>query len=503
MRFLRYHGVLFVITTPLVVVILGLYARLSVDSRVERAVAEQTTILVSNLSSHSWYGSSAATVETAAENHSENQEPQGHVFIYSSLEEQTNGARNIWQLEMWAKQVNMTAVAEPFAVNSMFGVMGAIPSFTSLRFGDYFDKGKWNKMVNKYSGCPLVEWEEFVSTAPRQAIVLYTLLRTKKPGQEPEPGLNVSYGEDDVKKYKPGKYEQITNSDMLWIKRNFNITRIVTFVHNAAISNPLTLEEYNSYVFGDLNPSQVTLICVNWIGIGVTKFRIQIRSAPASFLKSIKVEFKLQVNSSGVSPVVSPSPKIMKAYQAYISQYFGNRKYIAAVFRTFTVMYYHHAQFPQQSKYLLECSKKLKHELNKVRNKWEIFLAYDLGVFGSGVYSYFNSSHEKQVIRLQNQILSDVYSGSPQRKQRDARLIKAAGGITDRGFIALLEKTIATHADCIVLLGVTSSFVQSSANMYMSLHKINPCVVSICSEKFINAKGKVVSSDHIPAKFLH
>jgi len=436
------------------------------------------------------------------------QQSQGHIFIYSSLEEQTNGARNLWQLEMWAKQVNMT-VAEPFAVNSILGVMGASPNFNStLRFRDYFDKEKWNEMVNKYNGSPLVDWEDFVPTAPRQAIILYTLLRTVQvdPGG-PVPELNISYGEDDIKKYNPKRVtERIADNDMIWIKKNFNVTRVVTLSHNANVNNSLTLEEYHSIVFGELKPSQVTLICVNWIGIGIQKYRIEIRSAPVSFLKSINVEFKFPVNGSSVFPAILPSQKIMQAYKTYISEYIGDRKYIAAVFRSFTVMYYYKVQeFDKRSEYLRECSKKLKNELDKVRNKWEIFLAYDLGRYGSGVYSYFNETHEKEVSELRNQILSDVYDGSPHvlRHQRDERLIKAAGGITDRGFIAILERAIATHADCIILLGRISSFVRSSANMYISLHENNPCVVSICSEEFLDAEGKVVSSDSIPTNFLH
>ena len=60
-------------------------------------------------------------------------ESQGHIFVYSSYEEQTNGARNLWQLEIWAKLMEME-VAEPFAVNSMLGVA---PNFNkSLRFSN-------------------------------------------------------------------------------------------------------------------------------------------------------------------------------------------------------------------------------------------------------------------------------------------------------------------------------------------------------------------------------
>ena len=82
-------------------------------------------------------------------------------------------------------------------------------------------------------------------------------------------------------------------------------------------------------------------------------------------------------------------------------------------------------------------------------------------------------------------------------------LLKAAGGITDRGFIAALEKTISIHADCIILLGRGSSFVRPAASDYISLHDNNRCVVSICSEDFRDQNGTVVSSHVIPDVFLH
>ena len=517
-RLLSYRtAVCFVFTAPVMVIIFGFtmmrYSSVQQDQYV--LVARDTsksnsTILgvissVATISKNSSAGphpneenhetAASANKTTAETSPAEKQKSQGHVFLYSSFEEQTNGARNLWQLEMWAKQANMT-VAEPFAVDSMFGVMGAAPDFNKvLRFRDYYDKEKWNEMVNKYNGSPLIEWEQFLPNAPRQAIILYTILR---PAQS---ALIVTYGQDDIMKYKPGKYEQIANTDMVWIKKKFNITRVVTFVRNEKIANPMTLEKYHSYIFGDLKSTQVTLICVNWIGIGVTTWRIQIKLAPASFLKALRVSFMFPESGSHVSPDILPSTKLLQAYKTYVSEYIGNRKYIAVIFRTHTVMYYSPGGFDQQSKHLLDCSKQLSNVLNKIRTKWDIFLTYDLGSYGSN--GYFNSSHDKRLFPLRDQVLLDVFNGSVNMEKREKSLLKAAGGITDKGFITLLEKTIATHADCIVVLGTMSSFVQSSAKLYISLHETKRCVVSICSESFRDGKGRVVSSYSIPDKFLH
>ena len=425
-------------------------------------------------------------------------ELNGHVFVYSSFEEQTNGARDLWQLEMWAKLLNMK-VAMPFAVNSMFGISGAVPNFDqALRISDYYNIDEWNKMAVKFGGSPLVQWEEFLSTAPLNAVILYTLMRPSD-----KPPYIVTYDNiDDVQKYNPGKYEQITDNDMHWIEKNFNTVRVVTMIRNDKNKHPLALKDYNSYVFGDLKPDNVTLIVVNWIGIGVQTSRIQIKGGvPASFLTATTISFTSSSRGAHVSPVLTLSPRIMEAYKAYKAEFIGDRKYIGVMFRTHSVLYFTSGGFEEKSKALLSCSKTLRHELDKVRNKLGIFLAYDSGSFGS--IGYFDSLHDQRLFPLCEQIFLDVFNGTVLPDQRDSMLIKASGGITDSGFIALLEKTIAVHADCVILLGKFSSFIQSSASMYLSLHNTDRCIVSICSEKFYDSKRKLISTSTIPNKFLH
>jgi len=84
---------------------------------------------------------------------------------------------------MWAELLGIE-VAEPFAVDSMFGLKGATSTNISqaLRFSDYYDIEKWNKRLREYGASPLVKWESFLSTAPHEAIIVYTVM---KPIDEP------------------------------------------------------------------------------------------------------------------------------------------------------------------------------------------------------------------------------------------------------------------------------------------------------------------------------
>ena len=445
----------------------------SEETKILKGISENTTVIKALQYVHNAINVSNTTIKP----HIPDIKSKGYILPYSIFEEQTNGASNLWQLQIWAKQVGMYVV-EPFAKDSLFIMHGAIPKFNqSLRFGDYFDKEEWNRKVMKAGGNPLVEWEEFITDGPRDAIILHTLKEDNI-----NPPLTIAYDENATVCNNGG----IALNDMQWMKDNFNIIKTVCYLCSAKFQHPLSLEEFNSLIFSNnsFKPSQVTVIVVNWIGIRTSRVHlnpITIYTSPNS------------------QKLLSPSKRVMAAYKAYVQQYIGDHKYVGIVFRTHHVMFFSplKGSFANQSKHLLECSKRLSNVLDKIRQKWKIFLAYDMGKFGSKKYV-----RDKRLAPLQKQIFLDVFNGSLQANEREEQLINAANGMTDRGLIAQLEKVIATNADCIILLGPRSSFIRSSGSMYISQHiSSSKCVVSICAEK-VHYQNNIISSNSIPDSFI-
>ena len=401
----------------------------------------------------------------------------GYIFPYSIYEEQTNGAKNLWQLQVFAKQVGMHVV-EPFAKDSWFTMADIAPNFIqALRFGDYVDIDKWNHLVTRDGGNPLIQWKEFITKAPRKAIILYT-----DKHQTIRMPLTTTYD-------KACKVErQIATSDLHWIRENFDVIKTVCYLCATHKPHALSIKEFVALVLADSNlqPDEASLIIVNWLGIRKTRVH----------LLPIKM-FTTVLHRKFTFP---PSKRVMAAYKAYVQHYIGDHKYVGIIFRTHHVMYFSplKGSFTNQSKYLLQCSKCLSDVLDKVRNRWKIFLAYDMGLFGS-----INYVKDKRLVPLQKQIFLDVFNGSLQVNEREEHLIKAANGTTDRGVIALLEKVIATNADCIILLGQHSTFVQSAGKLYASIHQTNSCIVSICFEPVYDNKKRLISSHSIPDHFLN
>ena len=413
-----------------------------------------------NVMSHNEYSTS---------NVSPDQNARGYILPFTIFEEQTNGAKNLWQLQILANKLGMKIV-EPFAMDSVFLMDRLAPYFNqTLRFGDYFDKSTWNEMAIRHGGNPLVEWENFLSDAPRDVILLY-FRRVK--------GSNSLIIDEHTElcgqQYKP--------TDMKWLEENFHILKRLCYRFPVGKKHFLTIPEFISQIFGEISPNEVTLIIRSWLGVRPS--RIDLRPI-SPFLSAFDPNL-----------VLPPSKRILKAFEAYKSQNIGNKKYVGIVFRTHHVFAYNKyaGNFTGMSQVLLQCSRQLKEELDTVRDSYEIFMACDLGLFGSKKYSTYRVG---RLLPLRDQIYQDVFNGSVTVKGRDEKLKEAAGGLTDRGFMAELERVIATNADCIILLGAKSGFVNAAARSYISLHPGEKCIIPICFNKVLDSIGKALSRSHI------
>ena len=418
---------------------------------------------------------------TASTNRSTIQEEKGYLFPYSIYEEQTNAAKNLWQLQILGKTVGMQVV-EPFAKDSFFTMSGIAPNFSqALRFGDYIDKENWNNMVTEDGGTPLVQWEDFLTKAPRKLIILHTI---KNNGKTHQTSLNIAYDENTT---MCKTEQQIAHDDMQWIKETFNIIKMVCINSPTRTTHPLSIQDFISLILkdNDVKLNQVTVMIVNWIGIRSTRVHL----LPTKIYTTV-------LHGRFTFP---PSKRIMTAYKAYVQQYIGDHKYVGIVFRTHHVLYFSplKGSFENQSKYLLQCCKNLSEVLDPIRAQWEIFLAYDMGRFGSKNYVARN-----QLTDLQEQIFLDVFNGSLQVNEREQNLINATGGVTDTGVIAELERVIANNADCIILLGSHSTFIRSAASSYSMIHQTNRCIISVCSEPVYDDHKKLISLHVIPDQFL-
>ena len=115
------------------------------------------------------------------------------------------------------------------------------------------------------------------------------------------------------------------------------------------------------------------------------------------------------------------------------------------------------------------------------------FLTLDIGRFGSGIMkdpstvARFGQDSLSSIKEAVYNVFKHLYKGRWTMQSWEQSFIEATSGIVERGYIAMLQRSIATHADCLILMG-GGSFQQVAAYQYMKHHQgqSKPCLYSVC-----------------------
>ena len=169
--------------------------------------------------------------------------------IYDQL---TGAVTRMASLQCWASQHNM-AVVEPFLPsNSTYPGMPAVGEVASecQRLGDLFNIPYWNNYtieINSMSFSPLVSWEDFLDSAPREVIAVQIIHRIREPYSFPctHPLIN-TYWESTFEPH------------------GFRLSRRVCIDLNKL--GVLSEDDFNEFIFGSYS-TDVTLLFDQWRGV--------------------------------------------------------------------------------------------------------------------------------------------------------------------------------------------------------------------------------------------
>ena len=388
------------------------------------------------------------------------------VLSYSYWEQQINALINMWSLQKWANKSGKIKVVEPFAVESVLEFPRPVlyrEQFTNaLHFRDYFDLDYWTKETAKLGIEPLVSWETFLKYANREVIVAI-LVYGYVPG-----GV---YVENEINRCRPciserGTFDRATNS--LFRSLHFVVTKTVCYSYFRR-EDTLSLEKFNSYLTSDSNATI-------WFGVwrGIEKpgnSRIQIDDQ--SLFRT--------ASGDHVLSMVSASPRIIADSRNYVKTVLNAdfREYTAINIRSarrYGEMVLRKHSPHEVMSYFTSCVGKLNNILDK-SGSTSYFLSSDIGKFGDRTAFKLNDNDSAKLLQQLLQVLYgnktiDVYQNE---------FTKAANGVEDRGYLATMQKTIAEHAKCLIMMGGFSTFQESVVINYKNGGQFN-CVKYICYE---------------------
>ena len=354
----------------------------------------------------------------------------GFVLAVHFWDQQTFSIGNILGLQGWAAWLGVHTV-EPFLVGTKFGFpLGDPNAFHSsgtvsyLKMSDVYDIDDWNvassKVYPKVS--PLMPWDYFLRTASKNVIYIeIVLFRRCSLGQE------------------------IASYNETLTVLGFNLLH----AHCLDIKSH-TLSGVRAEIYGDLSPHKVTVVFNVWR---------QLNISPLTAIGGLNVRLPLK-----------PSQKILNDAERYISKYLPpNGAYVGILVRSEWLIM-NRGYIEKRKQVLQDCLKSGVDWLHAIMNQTHlssVFVGMDIGKYGSTTLKDLTQSY---ILELSENFLQTTYGTSEMNIANWEKTFQGMSQSEVPGYIAFLQKTIATRGKCLLLLGY-GSFQNHALKVYVDQHQ--------------------------------
>lgn len=410
--------------------------------------------------------------------HHRNASSVGFLMGLDYSDQLTAGGVNLFCLQCLASTMDhRLEVVEPFIVNSTFGVPLEISNHavesssmnSVLRLRDVYDLEEWVSYSKEKHFAPLVSWERFLDAAPRSIVL-----------------VQHAWGECSLT-----ELEKMCSP--LFQLINFNVIRKVCLYFKS--TGVLSVEQYKRRVYGTLDPANVTVIFNRWMGIGpyIEKFTVSIKGSHCS----------RGIGDSLYDSHVTPSNRVESDVARYVSRYLNQAQgnlYIAVMVRTEMVIV--------KTSHRDNLLRLISQCVDNVVQKWiymkkqsglsATFVALDYGRYGSKGFYLHSFMNQTQLKGKLEQMLQSLEQGSLQEwEQRFGKVTSSQ----NPGYVASLQKTIASKARCLITAG--GGIFQDHA--FVLHHKVygNSCHIQLKSDCTLLDTQVSMSPISLPSPSTH
>ena len=409
---------------------------------------------------------------------------QGYVVALRYSGQQATGAGTLVALQRWVRDVCLpVTVVEPFVQNSVFGTYRS--SLPAVRFSDLFDLELFNR-VSLGEGLPeLTPWETFLAAAPRHAI-LVKMIRVEKHAPLPPPSVVWTQSPGRRNECWAGQGEggsdggngSNTNSYAAVLQERLCYVRVVASHYQLTSSRSLQAAEVCTSVLGGMDPTSLTIAFQLWRAPWHTTPPIpppplaphSLRPTSALNIPSSCSCHSREKGTGDGGPVPSrlqPSSRLLQHVQQYKQQFlhsFPGSSYVAVLLRgerAVRLLRYSKSRksHPNMPVLLRECLQRVVSNTTALvgpRRTRDVFVMADIGQYGSGSWETTipsNQSERGVVEGMLRSAVEELYGRRWTFEQWEKSFSRVTGNLTDAGYIAALQRTVASRASCLVVLG--------------------------------------------------
>ena len=375
----------------------------------------------------------------------------GYLLELYSSDALTGGAMNILSYQCMASKLSpKLIVVEPFVLpTATYGAVLEVDDRESfdrennVKLKDIYDIEAWNSVADRYHYNRLASWESFIADAPRDLILV------------------------ENQWWRDCNLSALTEKFSGFFKTfNFRVVRTVCLNFNK--SGAMNAGQFKGVVYGEYAPEQVTVVIdrLPAVGQGVGPFSTAVEGQSCSKGKYWDLVIKNMPSSK----------RIKRDAKEYIKRYFGGKKdFVSLMIR------FQHRLGAAKNNTLAE----VKSILQEVRHKWTVvkdrqhlnatFLAFDVGKYGCAAFTILNHFGPMmgEILTEMRKFFDNLYNGSISYSEWEDSFVEVSGvksGSGVAGYVAILQKEIASQGRCIILVG-GGSFQESAGYLHQLNHQ--------------------------------
>lgn len=380
-------------------------------------------------------------------------------------------------MQCWVKclQLRNVLIVEPFITDSVIG--GPVKSQRNdIRFSDMFDLRPFNQVSLSEGAAVIVPYSTYLLHAPRKAIFVKLVIIRRSVDASPElPPPEVIWESSATTQqcYQPTNTSAAIIPPHYLEGRHYCYIRVVRAYHKILNSRTITAEQFRSTVLGGGEFESISLVLSYW------RTPWQIGRCP-----EITV----------TPPKISDSPGLLEAAERYKQQMgMVDGRYVAVLLRSehAYLMIKSRKRFHRPSGYTVhQCLNETQVTAEAAMaelNTSTVFVTADVGRYGSSSWrETLRHGYQNGLPVISSEVAETVRRLYRGRRSFDQWEQSFSGVWDDRGYVAALQRVLASRAACLILLG-GGSFQRMVLASYLH-HTHTMCVHMVCMDRAYEAQ---------------
>ena len=395
----------------------------------------------------------------------------GYAVALRYTGQQGTGIQALMSLQCFIGSLNLPMyILEPSMTETSFGSFHELESPNNnsrspLKFSDIFDLTRFNNASRSMGFAEIRSENHFQMNAPRDVI----LIESYRSGETPVTLVWTSKEND------PCYIDQ-------HIPMGYCIRRVVSVngKKDIKVSHQIfTEDELFSVILGSWQPQEVTLVFRQW---HTPWYVFSSRSSSPLQCKNIR--------SVSTETQFHTSQTLLNDAQRYENHYLGSKNKLAIMFRLERMLISLNIKKSRKQidNVITSATKCLQEVLHIAEEIWmnhgysKPLVTLDVGKFGSISWRDRNNSASRNTIKLVRGIHSKLFINQWSFNEWENSFTRVATIPTNSGYIAAFQRTLASRADCLVLVG-GGYFQELALHDYKKNHPDRSawCIYIVCA----------------------